>query len=1052
MTAPAARQPDRRADPHRPPTQNTQDTPDAARDHERRPVLLTGAVNVLPYVAFFVSGGAGLVYEIIWTRYLALFLGHSAPAQVLVLMMFLGGMALGALAVGSFTHRVRRPVLLYAVAELAIGALGIAFHQLYGALTGFAYATIFPAVGTGAPLLLTQWTIGAVLILPASVLLGTTFPLMSAGLLRRSGNGTGRLLAALYCANGLGGALGTLIAGFALVGSFGLPGAIRIAGFASMAAAVLALMWTLGKPVPNTANVEHRRLERVDDEQFHIDGDSARSLLLAVAFGTAVASLAYEIAWTRMLSLVLGSATHSFELMLSAFILGMSLGAFWLRRRADRLVNPMRVLGLVQWLMGALAIATLPLFLASFRWTERLLAAFDLTTQGYAAFNVGRYGICLAVMLPATFCAGMTLPLITQLLLRTAARESAVGVVYGVNTIGSIIGVAAAAILLLPAIGVKGLVIGAAVVDMALGVWILAVRPKSGRGAVPAPLAWPVVAFGTLLLGAAGLALPFDRELVSSGVFRTRHLAPSGTNRVLLYRDGRTATVTGLFRAPGTLMLATNGKVDASLDELWMKPLPLGLRPQQLTSDASTQTLLPLLGLAHAPNARRVAVIGQGSGMTSHLLLGSSTPTSVTTVEIEREMILGSNIFYPANRRVFEDPRSRFVIEDARAYIAAQHDRFDLIVSEPSNPWVSGVASLFTTEFYRLASQRLAPDGVFVQWVQLYEISDELLLTVLAALHANFPSFAVFYSGNADLVIVAGKQPTLPEPQWSVVQLPNIAADLRNFIPLTPQTLESLRLADAATFAPLLSRVAPNSDFRPVLDLGAERDRYMNRMANDFIGFTAHRFDPFAALAGRRVPLGAEPQTNMELVERANAAALSARIRLWSEAGRDTLPPDARHAGALLRKRMHESFLAAGVAPPDWRTWVRTLAVVERDVHGLSAGEADERFYTPVFEFLRKTRAPDDAVAAVRFMGALASWDFSSASIAVETIVNAPDLGRSWLPADMLRDGAVVSKLLTGDVAGARSMFQRLTPLVGDGRDLRSRLLDAHLRAAEAAR
>ena len=171
-----------------------------------------------------------------------------------------------------------------------------------------------------------------------------------------------------------------------------------------------------------------------------------RRVLLVVSAGTAIASFIYEIAWIRMLSFVLGSATHSFELMLSAFILGLALGAFWVRTRADRFADPMRTLGIVQWAMGTLAIATLPVYLMSFQWTLGILRTFGITEAGYQGFAVARYLICLAVMLPATFCAGITLPMITRMLITRSTGERAIGLVYGFNTFGSIVGAALAAL------------------------------------------------------------------------------------------------------------------------------------------------------------------------------------------------------------------------------------------------------------------------------------------------------------------------------------------------------------------------------------------------------------------------------------------------------------------------------------------------------------------------------------------------------------------------------------------------------------------------------
>ena len=188
-------------------------------------------------------------------------------------------------------------------------------------------------------------------------------------------------------------------------------------------------------------------------------------------------------------------------------------------------------------------------------------------------------------------------------------------------------------------------------------------------------------------------------------------------------------------------------------------------------------------------------MVGQGSGLSSHMLLGSPHLESLTTVEIEPEMLEGSRVFLPATRRVFEDPRAEFVIDDAKSFLAQGGDPLDLILSEPSNPWVSGVSSLFSDEFYRRVSDRLAPGGVFGQWLHLYEISDALVLSVLAALHQNFPSYQVYLVHSADMLIVAGKDQEMSTPDWTVFDYPMVAADLSRTYPFEPVLLEASSIA-----------------------------------------------------------------------------------------------------------------------------------------------------------------------------------------------------------------------------------------------------------------
>lgn len=1014
---------------------------DGRTPHARR---RTAAFLVLAYVAFGFSGAAGLIYETLWARYLTLFLGHSALAQVIVLIIFLGGAAFGAVLAGGLSESVRRPLWLYAAAELVIGICALAFPALYHATTGLAYEHLLPYLGPGALSTLCQLALAALLILPQSLLLGTTFPAMSAAIMRRIPRNSGRTLASLYCVNGIGGALGVLVGGFVLVRALGLPGALGVAGLLSIGAALLALLGSSLTRLPVMAlSVEDGSSGPQGAES---DATPARrELLLATAFGTAVASLIYEIAWTRMLSLVLGSATHSFELMLSAFILGMSLGALRLRRRADRFRDPLRTLGRVQVAMGLLAIATLPLYMRSFAINVWIMSAADVTPAGYVLFTAGRYLICLAIMLPATFCAGIALPLITRILLRNG-RESVVGLAYGVNTLGSIIGVAIGAVVLLPMIGLKALIILAAAVDMALGVWILVVA-RAG-----APRRVPMLAVAAMLAGIAGAwSVDFNREILTSGTFRWRRLPQPGSSTILFYRDGRTATVSGTLLPSRRIVLATNGKVDASLEDVWLRDDSLGGGRRTFSGDQSTQVLLPILAMAHSPNARTAAVIGHGSGMTSHILLGNRNLTSVSTIEIEPQMIAGSNIFYPVNRRVFEDPRSHFVIEDARSFLAATPSRYDLIVSEPSNPWVNGVASLFTTEFYRVASRQLAPGGVFAQWVQVYEINDDLLLGILAAIHANFRSYVIYRSSSEDLVIVAANE-QLVAPDWSVVRSPDIAHDFRNLVPLTTESLDALWLSDRDVLSPLLENgIAANSDERPLLDLEAERARYLNRNAAGFVSLGGRRFDAFAALARHRLPLATDPQTALPEIPRPELAALSARLRRGLDTTHDALPPSAEFSSMLLWKRMLEAFVARGASPPDWQLFMHHVAIVEGNMHGGAAGTVDENFYRMLYGFMRERKAPPRAVAALDFLHGLGAWDFAQASHAADLLMPDARINEMWLPSDMFRDGTVVAKLLTGDVRGARAAFTELSALSGPP-DLRSRVLAAHLRAAERAR
>lgn len=1050
-------------------------------------------MKILLYIVFVLSGAAGLIYESIWSRYLGLFVGHSAYAQIIVLGIFLGGMSVGALLIGRRSDRVREPLVWYAAAELVAGLIGLVFHDVYLGVTRAAYDTLLPPLAGSAFLTLVKWAIAGALILPQSILLGMTFPLMSAGALRRTRDNAGRTLSLLYFANSLGAAIGVLLAGFYLIRISGLPGTLLVAAMVNI---TVALATFIGVRVDGMREVSRARREQeiqlvnattphqsdmalpvgdnlragdaapirdvaahsepvrssaVESSHYGIPSTTLWRLLLLVSFGTAVASFVYEIAWIRMLSLVLGSATHSFELMLSAFILGLALGAFWVRKRADSFHNPIRALGIVQLCMGVAAVATLPIYLASFDWMASLLSALDTTEASYRVFTVVRYAFCLAVMLPSTFCAGMTLPLITRTLLSTERGERAIGAVYGVNTLGSIAGVALAGLILLPLIGLKPLLIEGAIIDMALGLVLL--RAAAGESAPARRWVYAGAAVSLLAVTLATQGTTFNPNVLASGVYRYGRIPPKGTRSILYYEDGRTASVAA-GRSESWIYIATNGKPDASLDSVWFKGRAPGKERKPIGGDESTQALLPLISLAHAPNARSAAVIGQGSGMTSHLLLGSPRLNEAVTIEIEPKMMEGSRrAFYPVNRRVFDDPRSRVVIDDAKSFFASGRRRYDIIISEPSNPWVSGVSGLFTVEFYQRVRNYLTEDGVFGQWLHLYEISDDLVLSVLSAIHQSFPSYQIFQTSGGDILIVASNRPSLPRPDWSVFGFPQVAADLHHAIPFTTVSLEASRILDRAALAPLLDGWRqPNSDFYPVLDLGAERSRFLAQSATGFAQLYKKRFDIIAPFFNRRSGFSTETANPAPQIDRIDALATGAMLR----------DPNARinaqDNNADLVSSMHNRWrlrsLAQASRPPvDWKLWLNEVVEVEHAIHGGTAGVVDAEFYHEVTAFAERLNAPQGVKNALSFMRAAGEWDFAEASRAADALLPAAIKGESYLDVDELRDGAVVAKLRLGDADSARRYFISLARRSARSPDhLRNRVLVAYMSSPAGVR
>ncbi|MFL6713062.1 MAG: spermidine synthase [Sulfurifustis sp.] len=762
------------------------------------------------YLLFALSGFSGLIYESIWSHYLKLFLGHAAYAQSLVLVIFMGGMALGAWLASRYSQDRKNLLLAYAFVEGAIGVYALIFHGAFVRLTDFAYATLIPNLNTPWAIDLLKWTLSAALILIPSILLGATFPLMSAGILRRFPDAPGASLAMLYFTNSLGAAIGVLVSGFLLIALVGLPGTLLTAGIVNILLAIV--VWGLvrntpEKPLPDGARATGERVE-------------GWRLLLVVAFLTGAASFIYEIGWIRMLTLVLGASTHAFELMLSAFISGLAFGGLAIRRRIDHTREPLRLLGIVQIVMGFLAMATLVGYNTSFDVMHAIMQALARTPDGYRVFNIASHAIALGIMFPATFFAGMTLPLITHALLRRNYGEKSIGAVYAANTLGAIFGVTGAVHIGLPLLGLKGLVAVGATIDVALGIVLLYHVIGLRSWLVPGAIA----AAGTLIIAIVG-GIEFDQYKMASGVYRHGILFKPGSGEILFHRDGKTATVDVVRDRNGGISILTNGKSDALINASDTPPAP----------DEATMTLLGALPLLLHAHPRAIANIGFGSGLTAHVLLASPDVEQLDIVEIEPAMVEGARRYGARVTRAYTDPRARDYIDDAKTFFAAHRARYDIIVSEPSNPWVSGVSGLFSDEFYQRARTHLKPGGLFVQWLQVYEIDLNLVGSIIKAIEANFDDYVLYAANEGDIIVVARVDGSVAAPKLTLLRQPAFAEELRRIGVGNEQDLALRRIGDRDVLWPLFASlpVAVNSDYFPVLDLNAARTRFLQSRADD---------------------------------------------------------------------------------------------------------------------------------------------------------------------------------------------------------------------------
>jgi len=762
-------------------------------------------VSYVYFALFFISGVSGLIYESIWSQYLKQFLGHAAYSQTLVLVIYMGGMALGAWIAALGASRLRNLLFVYAIAEIALGVLALAFHDVFIRYLDISFTTIIPFLNRPLPVTLYKWATASLIILPQSILLGATFPLMAGGILRRFPGLSGYKMSVIYFVNTFGASAGVLISGFGLTVLWGLRGAIISAGILDLfvGVAILCLWWcdkkaskgrrqvaaptkdvagigtdSVGVDIDNVVNtnnavdinniintdntvdvdnvintnsaVDTDNVADINTDEFDVDININQKSppltdrrhyyypLLAISCLTAASSFIYEIGWIRMLSLVLGSSTHSFELMLSAFILGLALGSFFVRNRLDTLKNAPRFLGVVQIVMGAAAIMTLFTYGNMFKFMSFAIDGLGQNAQGYVFFNIISHLICMMIMLPSTICAGMVVPLIIHILYKRGYGEQAIGKAYALNTAGGIIGVVVAVWVLMELVGLKYLIIAGAALDIGIGLYVLRHFAETRRSRTRAFARPAAVA----ILLAAVLFADIDPVLTSSGVFR--HGVISTKKQVLGHIDGKTASVT-LYRSGDNLVLSTNGKPDASVGAA-----------EDLSPDEYVASLLGMLPLSIRGETRTAAIVGMGSGVAAHYMLYDPMIERLDVIEIEPAMVALARKLGPKAANTFNDPRCNIHMEDAKTFFSAGGRSYDVIVSAPSNPWVSGVSSLFSVEFYRHIRGHLNDGGLLVQWFQTYEADMTILASVLKALGEYFPAYDV-YLFDVNLIIVAAK-------------------------------------------------------------------------------------------------------------------------------------------------------------------------------------------------------------------------------------------------------------------------------------------------------
>jgi spermidine synthase len=681
---------------------------------------------------FFLSGGAGLLYEVLWTRLLALTFGHTVWAMTTVLSVFMGGLALGSLLLGGLADRHRSPVRLYALLELGIGAFCLA-APLFLDLTRHAYAALSPAFGDAmVPRVLLQVLLSALVLIVPTTLMGGTVPVLVRAVTSDPAL-AGKRVAVLYAVNTLGAALGAFAAGYWLLPTFGLHATNLSAACLNLAVGGGLLLLPPGGRPPAT-----------EAPAFAPPGAGAaafpvpdRVLLLGFAVSGAV-GMSYQIAWVRSLTLVIGNSTYAFSAILVTFLAGIALGSALFSGVRSPTAALFAALQLGIALSAFLLIPVFDLL------PDLFLRLFTGFSGDYAYIQSVQFLIVALVVMVPTTLMGMTFPCLTALLSRRGDSIGGdVGRFYAVNTAGAILGSALTGFLLIPLLGAQRTIEAGVVLGLAIAALFLCCAFPARR-VIIAPAA-ALLALSVLLAprwdpqGAMSMGVSIYPRIFAGLTGKEIAERRAENYRMVFSREGVSSTIGVFARGEEEAYLTVNGKTDAS------------------SRDMETQVKLAFIPMMIHPSPGRVAVIGLGSGISAGVagLFGSAR--SIDIIELEPAMAEAARFFARENHGILDDPRVRMHFEDGRGFLESRPGPWDVVISEPSNPWIAGVANLFTVEFLETVRRRLAPGGVLCLWIHTYSLAPESYRLVLRTFLDAFPDATLWHAFEGGDTFLLGR-------------------------------------------------------------------------------------------------------------------------------------------------------------------------------------------------------------------------------------------------------------------------------------------------------
>jgi len=783
-----------------------------ARAYSSSTILLIG-------ICFIASGASGLIYEILWARMLGLVFGATTLAVSTVLAAFMGGLALGSALAGKLAHRIRKPLATYGLMEIGIATYALLVPLLFRWID-HVYALIWQQLHPGYfTFSLWRFVLSSLVLLVPTTLMGATLPVLAAALVRSS-RADSNAVTRLYACNLAGAILGTLAAGFVLLPALGMRGTIAVAAMLNVVVGLIAMVLQ--------RRTEAQPAHTQDPVNLENPESPVTSFWYFAALTSGFVTISAQVSWTRTLTMIIGSSTYAFSIVVALFLIGLAIGA-WLVTRKDRSQRLRSAILKVE----AFTALSLLVSLYVLNLVPALLITLGLNLHvsswaGLLALQI--LSATLLILLPAVLM-GMVMPLVLVWASSNQARAVArVGRSYAVNTVGAIAGAFVTGFILIPKTSTRFTLLFAAV--CCLVVAAVAYQPVGRDPALKRSLAIGLIPVLVIVLFI--VAPPMNLADLSIGAYdslvrvlaRTREgvkddgqSAGPDVHELLMYEEGPTATVS-VRRDQNTVSMAINGRTNAS-DSIY---------------DMPTQVVLGQLPLLVAPKIDHGLIIGYATGVTLGAMLQSPVQ-SVTCVELERGTVAASQFFNHVNNRPLDDPRATLIIDDARTFLRVTPNRYDMIVSEPSHPWVPGVANLFTQEFFELGKARLNDDGIWVQWVQIYQLSTESLRSVLATYHKVFPHVLVFRVGGLnkgkDLLLIGSNQPMNLDRLAERLKDPRMTAELARVDLKSEADIRGWYVCDESRLGPAVAGAKINTDDNMHIEMTVPREAFRPLMQSN---------------------------------------------------------------------------------------------------------------------------------------------------------------------------------------------------------------------------